>query len=320
MKKVLLSLFSLALFVTAGHSQSIRLGLEARGGFKIDSDPHFYADNITFIAAGTIDEHFSYTWKQRFTRPFIGPQPLNGTDALYMTYATGDWQFSLGKQTLECGGLEYDAPPIDLHFTTECYNNITCYVLGASVARTFGEYKLIAQVCRSPFALLDDSRMNSLLGFNLALHSNYGKFWVPHYSLNFLAVAPGSYSFQFTLGNRFEVTKWLALEWDVINRSKPGSINLFKDYSMVFYSSIRPKDWLEFMVKATLDKNNLWDDPLAPIGTDIWKIGTGAYFFPTKDRRSVRFHYYLYHWSGKTCFELGLTLKPTLLNLDFKKK
>lgn len=320
MKKTLLSLLSIALLSFPLYSQNLRLGLEARGGYMIDSAPHFYADNITFIAAGTIDEHFSYTWKQRFTRPLIGPQPINGTDVLTLAYTTGPWTISLGKQVLDCGGLEYDAPPIDLHFTTECYYNTTCYVLGASVGRKFGPYTLNAQVCRSPFAVLGDAELNTMMGYNIAFHSEYGRFWVPHYSLNLFEVTPGSYSFQFTLGNRFELTKWLALECDIINRSMPGGVNLLKDFSIVGYASVKPTDWLELMFKTTYDRNDLWDDdPLVAGGMKLLKLGTGAYFFPTKDRHSVRFHYYLYNWSGQTCFEMGLTIKPTLLNIDFKK-
>lgn len=319
MRRTLLPLLSLALLSIPAFSQSLKIDLQARGGYMIDSAPHFFADYLIFSAAGSIDDHFSYTWRQRMSRAITGPQPLNGTDVLFLSYKTGPWTFSLGKQVLDCGGLEYDAPPIDIHFSTESFNNINCYVLGVSASRQFGPYNLNAQIARSPFAVLGDARLNTLLAFNIALHSEYGRFWVPHYSINLFEAAPGAFSFQFTLGNRFELTEWLALECDIMNRSKPGGVNLFKDFSIVGYASVKPWDWLELMFKTTYDRNEIWDDPLVAKGTDMLKVGTGAYFFPTKDRHSVRFHYYLYNWSGQTCFEMGLTIKPTLLNIDFKK-
>ena len=319
MKKTLLPLLLITVFCASSNAQNLHMELLARGGYMIDSAPHFYADNVTLVVGGTIDEHFSYLWKQRLTRPLTGPQPLNGTDVLSLSYKTGPWTFSAGKQVLDCGGLEYDAPPIDVHFSTESFNHINCYVLGLSAGRKFGALTLNAQVSRSPFAELGDARMNTLMAYSIALHSEYGRLWVPHYSVNLFEVTPGAYSFQFSLGNRFEVTKWLSLECDFMNRSQPGGVNLFKDFSVVGYASVKPFDWMEIMFKAVYDRNNLWDDPLVAKGTDLLKIGTGAYFFPTKDRHSVRLHYYLYNWAGQTCLEMGLTIKPTLLNIDFKK-
>lgn len=319
MKKTLLSLLMTVIISSFAYAQSIHVELQARGGYKIDAAPHFFADNVTLVTSGTIDGHFSYMWKQRVTRPLTGPQPLNGTDVLSMYCTTGPWTFSLGKQVLDCGALEYDAPPIDVHFSSESFNNIACYVLGVSAGRKFGPYTVNAQICRSPFAELGNAQMNTLVGYSIALHSEYGRFWVPHYSVNLFEVMPGSYSFQFSIGNRFEVAEWLALECDFMNRSQPGGVNLFKDISAIGYASIKPFDWLEIMLKAIYDRNFLWDDPLVPKGTDLLKLGTGAYFFPTKDRHSVRFHYYLYNWAGQTCFEMGLTIKPTLRNIDFKK-
>lgn len=320
MKKLILSVAAVVILSLPALSQDIELGLEARGGVKYDGNAvGAFADNITFIAQGTISDGFSYVWKQRFTRPLIGDQPLNGTDQLKLIYSLGGWQFTAGKEVLEFGCLEYDAPPIDLHFTTEFYNNLNCYVLGVSAARTFGDYTVIGQISRSPYATKESSEMNALVGFNLCLHSAYGKFWVPHYSINLLQVKPGEFSFQYSFGNRFEVTSWLALELDLINRSKPGSINLMRDWSGVAYASIRPVEWVEFMLKAVYDKNDVWEGSPVPLGTDILKLGTGAYFFPTKDRRSVRFHYYLYNYSKTTFFEVGVTIKPTLFKHSFKK-
>ncbi|MCQ2182484.1 MAG: hypothetical protein MJY89_03650 [Bacteroidales bacterium] len=320
MRKLLLSAILIAVCQFPSFSQDVELALEARGGLLVDGQPSFFLDNVTLVTQGTISDGFSFLWKQRLTRPLVGEQPLNGADQLKLMYNTGNWQFSAGKQVLEFGCLEYDAPPIDLHFTTEFYSNLCVYVLGVSAARTFGNYKLIGQISRSPYATFNSPAENAMFAFNLCLHSAYGKFWVPHYSVNIIEVSPKTYSFHYSFGNRFELTSWLALELDLINRSKPGEVNFMRDWSGVAYASVRPLEWLELMFKATYDKNDLWQGSPIPFGTSVLKVGTGAYFFPTKDRKSVRFHYYLYNYSNTTCFQLGITIKPTLIRYSFKKK
>lgn len=299
--------------------QNVVIGMEARMGYMVDSDPHFYADYLNLKFNSSITDRFSIAWRQRFTKSLTGSQPLNATDFVYLDYSVSDWIFSAGKQVVECGGFEYDAPPIDLHFTTECYNNFNAYQLGVSATRKFGDHRLIAQICRSPYASLDTPENNTLKAFSLALRGTYGRGgWIPMYSLNLFECAPSSYSFQFTMGNRLEVTKSLAFELDFLNRSKPGEMDFLRDWSIIGYVSIIPVEWMEIMLKTTYDRNDLWDDALVARGFDMWKAGVGMYLFPLKEDKTVRFHWYYYHFSdGGNYLQLGLTLKPTLLNMAY---
>lgn len=321
MKRLFLPLVMAALFFNVAQAQSLRLDFETRGGIMFDSNPHFYADFLSLNLRTDIAKGLSFTWKQRFNKSFTGPQPLNATDYVYLDYKAGDWTFSAGKQVLECGGFEYDAPPIDLHFTTEYFTAINCYQFGVSVSKTFGNYRLVGQFCRSPYATLDTPESNSLKAFNLALHGTYGVGgWIPMYSLNLFEAAPGAYSFQFTLGNRFEIMKSLAFELDFLNRSAPGSVSLFKDMSAVAYVSIIPVEWCEIMLKGVYDRNVLWDDPLIQKGCSKWKAGIGVYFFPLKENKVIRLHCYYWHQPEGDFVQTGLTWRPTVLNLDFSKK
>lgn len=321
MKKLLLSILSIALFLNCTYAQTLKVDFETRGGFMIDDDPHFYADYLNLIVRSDIAQGFSFTWKQRFTKPLVGTQPLNATDYVFLNYNVDKWTFSAGKQVLECGGFEYDASPIDIHFSTDFYYAIPCYQLGISATRTFGTRRLIAQFCRSPYATFESDQMNALKAFNIAWRGTYGLGgWLPMYSLNLFEVTPGSYSLQFTLGNRVEITKSLAVELDFINRSEPGSVNLFQDMSAVAYVAIVPVEWCEIMIKGTYDRNILWDNPLLQKGLKEWKLGVGAYFFPLKEHKNVRLHCYFWHDGYGNCLQTGLTWKPNLLNLDFSKK
>lgn len=321
MKKLLLSLVATALSLNLVQAQNLRLDFETRGGLVFDSNPHFYADFLSLKLQTDMTRGFSFTWKQRFNKAFVGSQPMNATDYVYLDYNVDGWTFSAGKQVLECGGFEYDAPPIDLHFTTEYFTAINCYQFGVSVSKSLGNYRLVGQFCRSPYATMDTPESNSLKSFNLSLHGTYGVGgWVPMYSVNFFEASPGAYSFQFSLGNRFEITRSLAFEIDFINRSAPGSVSLFKDMSAVAYMSIVPAEWCEIMLKGVYDRNILWDNPMVEKGMMKWKAGIGVYFFPLKENKVIRLHCYYWHQPDGDFVQTGLTWRPTILNFDFSKK
>lgn len=314
MKKTLFAaILALAAIITPAGAQSLDIGMEARGNVLVGpTDSHFYTDYLNLKAGGYLSEHFSFNWRQRFTKPLVGSQPLNATDMLTLTYHINDWEITAGKEPLECGGFEYDAPPIDLHYTTECYNNINCYQYSFAAARIMGPYKLIAQASRSPFATMDDPASNGLKAFSLALRGTYGRKWLPMYSLNLFEAAPGAYSFQFSLGNRVQFGH-TAFEFDLINRSAPGQLTLFKDYSFIAYMSTIPAEWAEIMVKATFDTNDTdWADPLVAMGFRQLKVGSGVYLFPLKEDKSLRFHCYVYH-AGAMFVQAGITIKTSLL-------
>ncbi len=321
MKKLMLSLVSMALFLNFAQAQNLSLAFEARGGMMFDDTPHFYADYLNLSVNAGIAPGLSLVWKQRFTKPLTGPQPLNATDILTLDYKVGGWTFSAGKQVLQCGGFEYDASPIDVHFSTEFYSHINCYQLGVSVARRLGDYELVGQFCRSPYAGMESEKENAMKAFNLLFRGQYGSGgWVPLYSANLFEVTPGQYSFQFSLGNRFEITRSLAFELDFISRSAPGSVSLFRDMSAIAYVSIIPVEWCEIMVKGTFDRNDLWDNPMVERGCRNFKVGLGAYFFPLKEKKTIRLHCYYWHSPAGNFVQTGITLKPTLLNLDFASK
>ena len=321
MKKLLLSLVATALSLNLVQAQNLRLDFETRGGLVFDSNPHFYADFLSLKLRTDLTRGFSFTWKQRFNKAFTGPQPLNATDYVFLDYNVGDWTFSAGKQVVECGGCEYDTPPISIHFSTEYFHAIECYQFGVSVARTIGNFKLLGQFCRSPYATMDTPENNSLKAFNLVFRGVRATgVWTPLYSLNFFEAPVGGYSFQFTFGNRFEITRSFTLEFDILNRTAPGSMDIFKDMSAVVQMSFRPAEWCEIMLKGTYDRNVLWDDPLVGMGCDKLKAGIGAYFFPLKENKSVRLHCYYWHQPDGNVVQAGLSWMPTLLNLDFSKK
>lgn len=321
MKRLMLSLVSMALFLNLAQAQNLTLAFETRGGIMFDDNPHFYADYINLCVDAGLAPGLKFVWRQRFTKPLTGSQPLNATDMVYLDYKVGDWTFSAGKQVLHCGGFEYDAAPIDIHFSTEFYSHIECYQLGVSVARQLGDYELVGQFCRSPYASMESAENNALKAFNLLFRGPYGSGgWIPLYSANLFEVTPGKYSFQFSLGNRFEITRSLAFELDFIGRSAPGSLSLFRDMSAIAYVSIIPVEWCEIMVKGTFDRNDLWDNPMVERGCSNFKVGLGAYFFPLKENKTVRLHCYYWHSSEGNFVQTGITWKPKLLNLDFARK
>ena len=319
MKKLITAALLLAAAAFSAGAQNLELELGARGGVGFGSDPGFYADKVTLSASGNFDGHFSFVWRQRLTRPLVGSQPLNGTDLLVLYYRTGSWVFSAGKYALENAGFEFDSHPLDLFLLSGAGSHFECYQLQVSVGRTFGDYTLMGQVARSPFASMESGELNALKAFSLCLHGTYGKSWTPLYSLNLYETAPSEYSFQFTFANRVMPARWLTAELDFTSRSAPGALSVFRDCSVIAGAYVKPWDFLEFVFKGTYERNDLWDDPLLDFGADMFRWSAGVYGYPLKDRRSVRLHLLLMNDSVNTYAQLGFTFRPRF-NFDFSSR
>ncbi len=312
------------------------LRLEARGDWQHDSqvkdERGFKGRYLNFVLAGNIGEKFSYAYRQRLNKFNKSSSFFDATDWLYINYSpVKRLTLSAGKQVAAIGGYEYDAPPIDLYFTSEFWYNIPCYQWGVSAeyALPSGKDALKLQVGQSPFSSFCEHE--NMYGFHLMWNGKHG-IWSTIWSANFMEYAPKKYMSYISLGNQLQLGR-VKLCLDFLNRAANHQTYFFKDCSLVGEVSYKPKDCLNLYAKATYDVNKTHTDADLVIhkGTELTRVGGGVEFYPIKNH-DVRLHAdYSYAWGKNTnpdgtmqddqsLVQVGVTWKMNLLSIRLKKK
>lgn len=311
MKKYL-SLAVLAVTVMGMHAQDnalIDLTVQARGDYQrvyedgeaIKDDCGFKGQYLNLIIQGEINEHFSYSYRQRLNK--ISKTPFfEATDWLHLDYKPSDeLTLSGGKQVVAIGGYEYDRAPIDLYYCSEFWNGIPCYEWGASVAYAVGKNdNLMFQFCESPFRSF--YKHSDMYAYNLMWLGKHG-IWSTLWSVNLMEWTQGRFINYIALGNEFNFTKILRLQLDWMNRASSHQTFLFKDCSVMAELAYRPIDKLNIFGKYTYDVNRSGTeaDLLVHDGSELQSVGVGVEYYPIRKKMDIRLHAnYSYAWGNNT--------------------
>ena len=284
----------------------VNLRLEARGdlqyenieGHTIDSNTGFRGKQFNLRLNGNINDSWSYVYRQRMGKPNGDASYFDAVDHINLTYTTGAWSFTGGKQTVAVGGYEYDRAPIDFYFGSEYWYNMACYQWGVNAKYNFGNESndaLTLQVVQSSFRSVNPS----MLSYNLLWTGSYGWLDILH-SVNMLEYQPGKFVNFIALGYQFNMGDFkLQLDW--MNRADVEHFG-FDDFSLMVDLSWGASEKLNVFAKATYDvnKDNVADLCVLP-GTEVTRVGAGVEYFPIKDSQDVRFHAgYCYSWGTNT--------------------
>ena len=284
----------------------VNLRLEARGdlqyenieGHTIDSNTGFRGKQFNLRLNGNINDSWSYAYRQRMGKPNGDASYFDAVDHINLTYTTGAWSFTGGKQTVAVGGYEYDRAPIDFYFGSEYWYNMACYQWGVNAKYNFGNESndaLTLQVLQSSFRSVNPS----MLSYNLLWTGSYGWLDILH-SVNMLEYQPGKFVNFIALGHQFNMGDFkLQLDW--MNRADVEHFG-FDDFSLMADLSWGASEKLNVFAKATYDvnKDNVADLCVLP-GTEVTRVGAGVEYFPIKDSQDVRFHAgYCYSWGTNT--------------------
>ena len=289
----------------------VNLRLEARGdlqyenieGHTIDSNTGFRGKQFNLRLNGNINDSWSYVYRQRMGKPNGDASYFDAVDHINLTYTTGAWSFTGGKQTVAVGGYEYDRAPIDFYFGSEYWYNMACYQWGVNAKYNFGNESndaLTLQVVQSSFRSVNPS----MLSYNLLWTGSYGWLDILH-SVNMLEYQPGKFVNFIALGHQFNMGDFkLQLDW--MNRADVEHFG-FDDFSLMADLSWGASEKLNVFAKATYDvnKDNVADLCVLP-GTEVTRVGAGVEYFPIKDSQDVRFHAgYCYSWGTNTNLDEG---------------
>lgn len=297
MRKIGFILLSCLCFFTAEAQELLKLQAEARvdyqreyiGGEAIRPHSGFRGKYLNIMLNGNLNEHFSYSYRQRLNKMHADQSFFDATDWVNLTYRPDDhWSFSAGKLVVGIGGYEYDRAPIDLYFTSEFWNNIPCYQLGVNIGYAFkgGKDQLVLQFCQSPFRAHGDD----MYAYNLSWYGSHGKLSTI-YSLNLMEYLPHKFINYIALGHRLDFGK-VTLEADLMNRASSHQVFFFKDFSVMAEVAFRPLSWLNVFGKVTYDVNKTESaaDYCVMPGTELTYLGGGLEFYPLKGNRDVRIH------------------------------
>lgn len=326
----LLSFFCLG--IEAQENYHVNLRMEARGDFQnemiggtpVDASNGFRGKQFNLRLNGTINDSWSYVYRQRMGKPNDDASYFDAVDHINLTYTTGAWAFTGGKQTVAVGGYEYDRAPIDFYFGSEYWYNMACYQWGVNAKYDFGNESndaLTLQVVQSPFRNVSPE----MFSYNLLWSGSYGWIDILH-SVNMVEYLPGKYVNFIALGHQFNMGDFkLQLDW--MNRAEIANFD-FYDFSVMADLSWSANNKINVFGKFSYDVNgsNAADYCVLP-GTELTRVGAGVEYFPIEGSRDIRFHGgYSYAWGtngnlddgtvwgDQSFLTLGVTWKMSILN------
>ena len=289
MKKIICTLW-MAIFTLCAFAQgekTVNLQLETRidyqreylDGDAVKPNSGFKGKYLNVILNGTINEHWSYSYRQRLNKAHADQSFFDATDWIHLTYKVNDnWSFNGGKQVVGIGGYEYDRAPIDLYFCSEYWNNIPCYQLGVSTTYTTnkGNDSFLLQFCESPFNFNNED----LYAYNLMWYGSHG-WYNSIWSVNAQEFAPGKFIYYLALGNEFRFGN-AKLQLDFMNRATDDHAFFFKDFSVMSELIYAPSEKWSMFAKATYDvnKSGKEGDYCVLPGTEVTRVGAGIEYFP----------------------------------------
>ena len=286
--------------------EKVNLRMEARGdlqyeniaGQTLDGTTGFRGKQFNLRLNGNINDSWSYVYRQRMGKPNGDASYFDAVDHINLTYATGAWSFTGGKQTVAVGGYEYDRAPIDFYFGSEYWYNMACYQWGVNAKYNFDTESndaLMLQVVQSSFRGVNPN----MYAYSLLWSGSYGCLDVLH-SVNMMEYMPGKFVNFIALGHQFRLDCFtLQLDW--MNRADMSNFG-FDDFSVMADLLWSASEKLNVFGKVTYDvnKDNMADYCVFA-GTEVTRVGAGIEYFPIEGSRDVRLHAgYSYSWGVNT--------------------
>lgn len=260
---------------------------ERVNGHNIEDSQGFRGQYFLLRMDGQIAKGFNFSYRQRLNKYSKEASFFDATDWLNLTWSTRRFSLTAGKVVAAIGGFEYDLAPIDLYCTSEFWNQIPCFQLGASAGYSITPHdNLSFQVCNSPFRSWEGNH-NNALGYSLmwsGQHGIYESLW----SVNLFESSPNHWINFISLGNRFHFGKRVQLMLDFQNRASKHQTFLFKDCTLVADLSVRPVDALNVTAKYTYDVNKSGTDTdlLVHNGTELHRVSLHVEAEPLKNHRN----------------------------------
>ena len=268
------------------------ISLDMRGGYAQDFSEgagRFFGDGLYLNMDGTIGSGFSYSVNQRLASSYYEDNSgFNGTNWLTLTYETGNFAFTAGKDAIFVGSFEYDAYDLDTYYemNSAFYNDFDCWQWGVSAAwYPAEEHEVLFQIANSPIA---PGQLAIAAGWRGSMDW-YESYWTVNLWEHDLGITPAV-----ALGNRFNFGL-LTVDFDLMARFGETDLN---SYTATLAPSFQFSDWGRLFTKVGMEEENAF-------------FGCGLEYFPLRENKDVRLHAtYTYNdYTVGHLINLGLTWK-----------
>lgn len=224
----------------------------------------FHGRYFNFVIGGPLNDKFSYFFRQRIVAKPGDVSLFDNTDFLYINYMPSkNWMVRLGKDALAVGGVEYDAPPINVLFSTYYWDNFYCFQPAAAVAYRSddGNQMVLAQVANSPYVHYGATNlgfapgsewMSGLMAYSLYWSGKFGHFKVLH-SVNMFERPDNNYMNYIALGHLIEYKRW-DMYVDLIHHAN-GWNDWGNNFAVVSCANLYLDNGLNFFVKGAYEQN-----------------------------------------------------------------
>lgn len=265
-----------------------------------DSPYGIHGQYFNFVVGGPINDKFSYFFRQRIIAKPGTVSLFDNTDFLYVNYMPSkNWMFRMGKDALAVGGFEYDAPPINVLFSTVYWNNFYCFqpAMGVAYKSDDATQMLLLQVANSPYIYygadlgygLGSEWKSGLLAYSIYWSGNFGHFKVLH-SANMFQRPDRGFMNYVALGHKLVYDHW-DIYLDLIHHSFAHN-DLFKNYAVVSCANVYFNSGINLFVKGayeqnksnevipTFGQNGLFDCLMPEPGKSYCTYGIGMEYHP----------------------------------------
>lgn len=279
---------------------------------SINSHPRgFNGRYFNLHVGGNLTPEVSYYFRQRIIAKEGTVSLFDNTDFLYVNYQpTEHWMFRLGKDAIAVGGFEYDAPPIDVLFSTVYWDNFYCFQLGGAAAyrSADGSHTLMLQVANSPYVHynafgdkeLGKEWQRGLLAYSLFYSGTVGHLHML-YSTNLFERPDHGYMNYIAIGNKLVYDRW-DIYLDLIHRAH-GYSDWGNNFAIVSCFNFQLTPSFNLFAKGGYEQNRSDKsvdgmgikgrfDCLVPEGESFTTYGLGFELRPTFCR-DLRIHGYV---------------------------
>ncbi len=279
------------------------------GTTSVENPYGFHGQYFNMIIGGPINSKFSYFFRQRIVAKPGTVSLFDNTDFLYLNYMPSqNWMIRVGKDALAVGGFEYDAPPINVLFSTVYWDNFYCFqpAVAAAYKSDDATQMLLFQVGNSPYIHygadlgygLGNEWKSGLMAYSIYWNGDFGHFKVLH-SVNMFQRPDRGFMNYIALGHKLVYPHW-DIYLDLIHHSFSHN-DILKNYAVVSCANFYLDNGLNFFVKGAYEQNKsnevipnfgqngLFDCLMQEPGKSFCTYGVGMEYHPLACK-DFRFH------------------------------
>lgn len=331
MKRILL--LSIVILMTAGHAARAQqaqenkvdyipdISLDVRFGYSHDFSENagrFGGNGLFLDINGQITPHLSYSLNHCLANfEGLDQHGFGNTHWLTLTYDTGNFFVTAGKQDIKIGSFEYDTYDMDSYWEMNSlfWNCISPWQWGITTGwyPTEGQ-TLMIQATNSPFS---DLNIFNRFAYSLGWMGEWD-FYNSYWTVNMWQYDKGRYVKALNLGNRFYVGDF-TFDLEYMTRATDIKKAFTSDFTLLF-SPAYEWEWGRAFAKIGWERINEDNFGYDFTGDNLF-YGAGAEFFPFKTYKDVRLHAIWAsnsHLTAGHYLNIGLTWKMNLTDAGKK--